>query len=496
MGSLCKGKGAWLAGWFLMAMVLTASLVTMESVSAQGLRQAAPAPGVRAAAPVDGIAAVVNRSVITAREVDDRARLLQVELRNQGIQPPAGDVLKRSALEALITETLVLQEAENMGIRVAPADVAAAIEMVAKRNNMSVAQLRNQAQAVGLSWPDYEKKLQREILFDRVRQRMADATVRVSDADVDAFLKEQSARKASGLEPPPPPPPPPPKPQPVQPLVMHIAQIFVQVPESASEEQVAQLRKRIDELRARVRKGEKFEEVALEASDGPEASRGGDLGVRPAEGWPALFLRTARNMQPGQTSAVIRSPAGFHVLRMIGRAGGEPPPAPPPPPQAQRNEMPTGPLMVDQTRARHILIKTTTIMSDEQAKQRLEGARSRIVQGGESFQDVARAVSEDASAPQGGDLGWLNPGETVPEFERAMNALQPGQVSEPIQSPFGWHLIVVEERRTQDMADQFRRNVARGELFQRRADSGFDAWMQQIRNQAFIDNRLFRAEPQ
>jgi peptidyl-prolyl cis-trans isomerase SurA len=151
-------------------------------------------------------------------------------------------------------------------------------------------------------------------------------------------------------------------------------------------------------------------------------------------------------------------------------------------------------MMVDQTRARHILIKTSAVMSDVQARQRLENARQRIVNGGESFAAVARAVSDDSSAPQGGELGWMNPGETVPAFDRAMNELAIGQLSEPIQTEFGWHLIEVQERRAQDMADQFRRNMAREALFLRRASSNFDAWLQQVRNQTFIDNRMFRPE--
>lgn len=476
-----------------------------STAMAQGLRSSAPTPGVRASAPVDGIAAIVNRSVITVREVDERANVLRLELKTQGINAPPGDKLRQDALETLITETLIRQEGEAMGIKVTPKDVGQAIESVAKRNNLTVAGLQRQVQAIGLSWPDYEAKIGRELTLELVRQRIAETSVRISDADVDAHLKEQAARKASGLEPvraaPPPPPPPPPKPQPVQPLVMQLAQIFVTVPESATPEQVSEARKKIDAARARLRKGEKFEAVAAQVSEGPEASRGGDLGVRPAQGWPPLFLNTARNMQAGEVSAVIRSPAGFHVLKVVGRAGGQPaapPPPPPPPPQQQteRSDGPTGPMMVEQTRARHILIKTTAVMSDEQAKQRLANARTRVVQGRESFAQVARAVSEDTTAPLGGDLGWINPGETVPDFERAMQALKPGEISEPVKSPFGWHLILVEERRTQDMADQYRRNMARQALFMRRAGTGFEAWVQQLRNQAFIDNRLFRPERQ
>lgn len=470
------------------------SVVAVASASAQGLR-GGQSSTMRVETPVDGIAAVVNKEVITVLQVQERAKELAGELRAQRVPvPPENEMLKR-ALDELITQMVVAQEAQGMGLRVTDQDVQRAIEQVARRNGVTVAQLRAQVSRVGLDWNDYEDTLKRQILFDMVRQRMGDMMVRVNDADVDAFLKEREARKASGLEPPPPPPPPPPKPRPAQPLVLQISQIFVSVPESASEAEVAELRKEIDSVRARLRKGEKFSNLAAEVSDGPEASRGGDLGVRPASGWPDLFLKVARNLQPGQISGVIRSPAGFHILQVTGRAGGQPATPPPPPPQAQPKD-PAGPMMVDQTKARHILIKTSTVMSDDQAKQRLLNARSRIVQGGESFEDVARAVSEDNSAPLGGDLGWLNPGETVPEFERAMNSLEPGQISEPIKSPFGWHLIVVEERRTQDMAEQYRRNMARQELYERRARAQFEAWLQQMRNISFIDNRMFRQAEQ
>jgi len=476
----------WMGGLLMAGMVAT--------VSAQGLRSAQPAD-VTAERPIDGIAAVVNDEVVTVLQVEERAQELADELRAQRQTPPPQDALLKSALEELITQTVVAQEAKSMGLQVSQQDVDRAIEQVAQRNRVSVAQLRSQVRRIGLDWSDYEESLKRQILFDMVRQRMADRTVRVSDADVDAFIKEREARKESGLEPPPPPPPPPPKPPPPQPLVLQLSQIFVSVPEFASEQRVAELRQRIDEVRAQLRQGANFAALATEVSDGPEATNGGDMGVRPASGWPELFVNAARNLQPGQISRVIQSPAGFHILQVTGRAGG-PQAAPPPPPVQAQPEVPTGPMMVDQTKARHILIKTSTVMSDEQAQQRLLNARSRIVQGGESFESVARAVSEDNSAPLGGDLGWVNSGETVPEFERAMDSLTPGQVSEPVQSPFGWHLILVEDRRTQDMADQYRRNIARQEVFARRASDQFEAWLQQMRNMAYIDNRMFRPSTQ
>lgn len=475
-------------------LVAAALMAFGISAGAQGLRGAQGQTG-QVTKPLDGIAAVVNASVITVREVEAEAQDLITELRAKRQPIPPENILLKQALDSLITNALISQEAKNLGITVTPKDVARAVEMVAQRNRITPAQLQAQVKRMGLTWEDYLDQLEDDLLVDLVRQKMADMSVRVSNTDVDAFMKEKAARKASGLEPPPPPPPPPPKPRPAQPLVLQISQIFIRVPEGASPQDVAQFRKTIDDIRARLKRGEKFAQVATAFSDGPEASRGGDLGVRPASGWPEIFLKVARNLQPGQISGVIRSPAGFHILLVTGRAGGEQAQPAPPPVQAEVKE-PTGPMMVNQTKARHILIKTSAVMSDSQAQQRLMAARGRIVQGGESFESVARAVSDDASAPLGGELGWLNPGETVPEFERAMDALEVGQVSEPVQSPFGWHLILVQERRTQDMADQYRRNVARQELYRRRAQARFDAWLQQIRNMAYIDNRMFRQPKQ
>ena len=383
--------------------------------------------------------------------------------------------------------------------------INSAIEIVAKRNNASVAQVRQQLQASGILWSDYENLIRRELLLERLRQTVVDRTILVTDAEVDAFLREQKAREAGGLPAvrpapaPAPPPPPPPKPQAVQPAIMGIAQILVHVPEGASVDEVAALRKKAQDLLARVRKGASFEGVAKDSSDGPEASRGGDLGVRPLSGWPDLFLKAVANVPDGQISNIIQSPNGFHILKVVGRAGGAPPPqaqqAPPPPaPTGPDAQLPKGPMPVQQTQARHILLKSSAVMTDDVARQRLTDLRRRIVQGGESFGDLAKRFSNDASAPQGGDLGWLNPGETVPPFEKAMNALQLGEVSQPIQSQFGWHLILVEGRRTQDMAEQYLRNQVRQRLFIQRSEAEFDSWLQRVRNQAYIDNRLEKNE--
>lgn len=477
--------------------VLCLSLLLTTAGQAQGLRGGTK-QATRAPTPVDGIAAVVNKEAITVQEVNQQADRLSMELRSQRLPLPPRERLERQALEMLITERVIQQEAKRMGINVNDQTIDAAIEDIARKNNATVAQIKAQLQRIGMSWASYRRQMARDITLDEVRTALASQIVRPSDAEVDAFLKEQAARKSSGLEPPKraaPPPPPKPKAQPVPPLIMQLSQIFLSVPEGASPEKVTEVKKRIDDIRARLRRGESFEELAISQSDAPEAVRGGDLGVRPANGWPDLFVRYARNLQPGQISGVFQSPAGFHILKMVRRAGGQqavPQPPPEPPKPVDPYKMPEGAVMEEQTKARHILIRTTAITNDEAAKARLEAARARIVEGQEPFEQVAKSVSEDASAPQGGDLGWVGKGQTVPAFEAAMDKLQPGEISEPVKSQFGWHLIQVQERRTEDVGDETRRAIARQMLFERRAAAQFDAWMQQMRLQAYIDNRMFR----
>lgn len=492
-----------LIGLFVVAMAILATPTWAQlGKPVAPSKPANTAPATDQTIGADQIAAVVNKGVVTQLQVNDRVAFLTADLKSRGAPIPPVDALKKIAIDQLIAELLVEQEAKRLRVEVNPAEVDNAILSIAQRNRMDEAQFKKQVQALGLSWNDFREKITRDILFEKMRNRLAETIMMVSDSEIDAYLQEQKARKASGLEPPKPPPPPPPPPQPkpraqpVQPLILGLAQIFVKVPESATPAEVEALRQKILKLRAQLNK-QSFEAVAKASSEGPEAAQGGDLGIRPATDWPALFVKAVANLQPGQVSAVIKSPAGFHLVKLIGRAGGEPPKQPeppPPPPMAQDNtpKEPTGPMMVQQTKARHILIKTTAVMSDEKAKQRLEEARLRITEGGEPFATIAQRVSEDASAPSGGELGWLNPGETVPPFENAMNALAIGQVSEPVKSQFGWHLILVEERRTKDMAEQYQRNLARQALFERRAAASFEAWLQQVKNQSYIDNRLNR----
>lgn len=461
--------------------VLGAALAGPVQAQAQAPQQAQPAPP---GGFVDGIAAVVNKDVITLRELQERTRRARAELAAQKIQAPDDAVLERQVLQRLITERIEDQEAARMNVRVNDEQVQQAVQTIAQRNNIKVEDMRKQIEASGAVWNDYLNVLRRDIMLDRMRQRAIDHTIVISDGEIDAFLKEQEAQRGiGGLAS---------RPAPAaagRPEVLALAQILVRVPEGSSPDQVAALRRKAEELLARARGGADFASLAASSSDGPEALEGGNMGARPMDGWPDLFLKAVGTASAGQVTDIIQSGNGFHILKVLDRQGAQAG-APAAASAAQGQIAPRGPMPVTQTHARHILIKTSAVMSDEQARQRLEQLRQRIVQGGENFADLARRFSADSTAPQGGDLGWLTPGETVPAFEAAMNALQEGQISEPVESPFGWHLIYVEARRTQDMAEQYQRMQARQILFERRAQPAFEEWLDQLRDQAYIDNRL------
>ena len=505
----------------MMALVLSAGCLFVLQAAAQTSTPAKARPAVSQAKSAsadleaDTIVAVVNKDVITQRELNMRVEQARSELSRQKGPLPPDELLQRDVLQRLIQERLEKQEATRLKIEVTNAMLDRAIESIAKRNNLTTAKIRQQIESTGATWSQYQDMIRREIMLEGLRQRTVDGTVLISDAEVDAYLRDQKARQSGAMaglvqqqpaavQAPPRAAPPVQRPaaqRPNQPPIIGIAQILIRVPEGTAPEQLATYRARAQDALARLKRGESFEKVAKAVSEGPEAARGGDMGVRPLEGWPDLFLKAVANVQDGQVSGIIQSGNGFHILKVMGRAGGQqpaPPPAaaqqPPEPAAAPRGPGASaarqGPMPVEQTKAKHILIKTSQVVTNEIAKQKLLQIRERLVEGKESFSDLAKRFSNDSSAPQGGDLGWLNPGETVPPFEKAMTSLKIGEVSQPVQSQFGWHLIVVEDRRTEDMAEQFERNQVRQRLFQQRSEAAFESWLQQIRNQSYIDNRL------
>ena len=493
------------------ARALSLAIVLGAWMSASALAAGKPAPRAAAAqaAPagqfVDGIAAIVDKEVITLAQVDAKAVQVRRQMTQQGIPVPDAAVLRRQVLQQMINATLQNHEAQRVGIRVSDAQVDHAVQTIAQRNRITVDQLRQEIARTGLAWDDYQADLRSQIQDDILRQRFVEDRISISDSDVDAFL---SMNEGKPLAMPPVAAPaqeqaPEPPPTPTGPELVELAQILIEVPDYAANSVVDEKRKEAEAILRKLKSGADFAGVAAASSNGPQALEGGNMGIRPLHDWPDLFAQAIASTPPGGISGIVQSGRGFHILKVLRRGYAQPPaarararpqaaPAPAPAPQA-RAAMPEGPMMVTQTHARHILIKTSKVVNDDKARATLEGLRQRI-EHGESFAELARRYSEDASAPQGGDLGWLNPGETVPAFEQAMNALQDGQVSQPVRSPFGWHLIQVEGRQTKDMQQEFRRMQARRELMERRIGPAYEDWLDQLRSQAYIDNRLEKAD--
>ena len=409
---------------------------------------ATAAPGGREVL-LDRVVAVINDEALTQFELEEQRRTILVQMREAKVTPPAPDVLERQVLERMITERALLQFARETGIRVDDTAVERAIARIAQDNKLTPEQFRAALQREGIPYAKYREDIRREMVVQRLREREAEARANVSDAEVDQFLQTNAARGASDAE-------------------YQIAHVLVGVPEQSSPEQLAERRGRAEEALARIRAGTDFAQVAAAASDAPDALQGGNLGWRTAARLPTAFVEVVRTMKPGEVSGVLRSPAGFHIVKLVDLRDR------------------SAPVVVEQARVRHILVRVGETVSEADGKARIDRVRDRIDTGAK-FEDMARINSEDPSSARGGELGWVSPGDTVPEFEQAFRKLAPGEVSQPVRTPFGWHLIRVEERRTQDVTQDRQRDQARFALRQRRSDELFADFVRQTRDRAYVE---------
>ena len=404
------------------------------------------------AAPVeiDRIAATVNSAVITRHEV--RQRVEQTLKQIQGQRLPSRKLLEQQVLERMITEKALAQHAEEMGIRVEGPQLDRAMERIAQNNNLAPEAFRKALEADGIPFSAFREQIRMEIAIGRLREREVDSRVVVTDAEIDNYLA--NPRKTDGQQ-----------------TVYNLAHLFIAIPEGSPPEKLEELKAKADKALAELQSGADFTQVSATYSDAQNALKGGEMGWRGEAQLPSLFTSALAGMNPGQISPVLRSPNGFHILKLSDKRGD------------------FLQLIVKQTRARHILIKINEVVTDAEARQRLIQIRERLEQGGAAFEDMARQYSDDLSASKGGDLGWLNPGDTVPEFEKTMDALKPGDLSAPVQSPFGWHLIQVQERRDQDVTKERKRLDARRALRERKSEEAFEEWVRQVRDRAFVELR-------
>lgn len=403
---------------------------------------------------VDRIVAVVNSDAITLFELRSRTEQAIAQLRGRNVTPPPREDFERQVLERMIYEKVQLQHAEETQMRIDDRMLEAALGRIAESNNMNATQLRSAVERDGIPWPRFREDIRKEIILSRLRDREVESRVVVTEGEIDNYLANPE-RKADQRE------------------EFNVSHILLRVPEGASPETLMRLKARADAAMEQLAKGEDFARVAASYSDAPDALSGGSLGWRPLDRLPQLFADMLPNLKPGQVSEVMRSPAGFHIMKLVEKRGG-----------AGASDA-----RVSQTRARHILIKTSEVVNDAEARRRLISIKERLDNGGD-FEELARANSQDLSAAKGGDLGWLYPGDTVPEFEKVMNALEPGKTSEPVQSPFGWHLIQVVERRVEDVSTERQRAAARLALRERKAEEVYQDWVRQLRDRAYVEIRL------
>ncbi|AON53013.1 peptidylprolyl isomerase [Herbaspirillum seropedicae] len=431
-------------------------------------KAAAPAPAKATAAapapsqarveprPVDSIMVVVNNEVITRQEVADRLASVVKRMSAQNVQLPPRDQLVRQLVERMIVERAQAQMAKENGIVVDDAMLDRAMQRIADQNKLSMAQFRTRLEAEGMNYASFREEIRREILSQRLREREVDNKVAVTESEVDNYLAAEANAGGQRQE-------------------LDIAQILIRVPENATPDQLAQRRERAEDVLRQLKTGADFAKTAAAYSDASDALSGGDLGWRPADRLPQLFLDGVAKLQDGQVSGLLKSGNGFHILKLVGRrtADGAQAAAP----------------AVQQTHVRHILIKVNQVVTAAEAKRKLTELKERLDHGSATFEELAKLYSNDLSASKGGDLGWVYPGDTVPEFERAMDQLKPGEVSQPIETPFGYHLIQVVERKTDDASKERTRQAARQAIRERKIEEATEDWMRQIRDRAYVEYR-------
>ncbi|MFA6920964.1 MAG: peptidylprolyl isomerase [Gallionella sp.] len=403
-------------------------------------------------ATIDAVVAVVNEDVITRHELDERLRTVTAQLKKQGTPLPEQSVLEKQILERMISEMLQTQYAKESGVRVDDTQLDLAITRIARQNNFpALADFLAKLESEGVNVKKFREEIRAEIVSTRLREREVESKLVISDTEVDNYLANKARSGMDNEE-------------------YHLAHILVVVPEQASADKIRAARERADQAVAQLAAGADFAQVAAGFSDAKDALKGGDLGWRPGDRIPPLFLNELRTLTSGKNTAVLRSPSGFHILKLVEKRNG------------------SAPVVITQTHARHILIKTSEIVSEAEAKKQIMEIRQRI-DAGANFADQAKRYSQDGSAQQGGDLDWLSPGQTVPEFEDAVNKLKAGEIG-MVQTQFGWHLIQVLERRNTDVSEQQKRQQARVSIGSFKSEELYQDWLRQLRDRAFVEYRL------
>lgn len=440
---------------------LTAGQVAAQATPAKPAAAAAKPssgflpPASASANVIDSIAVVVNDEVITRNEISARVRAVEGAMKSQNAPVPEAADLQRQVIERMIVERAQMQLAKEMGVRVDDTMLDRAIGRIAEQQKLSVQEMRNQMEKSGTTFAAFREEIRSEIMMQRLREHEVDNKIQISDAEVDTYLAAEKAAAADKVE-------------------MNLAQIMVRIPENASPEQIAARRARADDVMRQLRTGGDFAKIAATYSDSSDALKGGEIGWRAADRLPPLFSDALGKLKPGQVTPVLKSTTGFHILKMVDK----------------RNLADaSAPAAVQQTRARHILLKVSPTMTAADAKRKLTELKERLDNKAAKFEELARLFSNDGSASKGGDLGWLYPGDTVPEFETVMATLKPGELSDVIETPYGFHLIEVMERKSDDQNKERVRMAARQVIRDRKLEEATEDWARQVRDRAYVEFR-------
>jgi peptidyl-prolyl cis-trans isomerase SurA len=398
------------------------------------------------------IVAIVNDDVIMRSELDAAIKEVSAQLKEKNTPLPPQAVLEKQVLEKLILEHLQLQLAEVNGIKIDDITLNNKLQDIAKENGVSLTDFRAVLEREGYDYGSFRENIRHQLTIAQLRQQMVGSRISISDQEVDNLLASLQASQLGNTE-------------------YHLAHILIATPDAASEDQIQAARQRADRIVANLRAGADFTQTAIAESDAPTALEGGDIGWRSAGQLPSLFVDPVKEMHPGDVHDPIRSPSGFHIIKLVEQRGDE------------RH-------IVNQTHVRHVLLKTDAVHTNETIKTRLEQLESRL-RGGEDFATLAKSNSQDTlSAAKGGDLGWVNPGDLVPKFEEVMDNTQPGQISQPFETEFGWHILQVLERREHDSTEEYKRSKARQVIRKRKGDEELFLWLRRLRDEAYVEYRL------
>jgi len=399
---------------------------------------------------LDRIIAVVDQDVITEKELQEKINSVISNLKNQKIEIPSESVLRKQVIERLIANSVQIQLALQTGLKISDAQVDKTIERISEKNKLNVVDFKKTLEKDGTNFYKFREEIRNEITIAQLKEREVDSKIVITDGEIDNFLNAQSKEIQDEFE---------------------VAHILIRVPEDASPEKLEKLKNKAEEASKQILSGKNFTQVSAAFSETPNALEGGSLGWKKASDLPTLFVDALKKIEMGTLTPILRSPNGFHILKLINKKGS------------------SSPLIVEQTHVRHILIKLSEITSENEGRQKLISIKERL-ENGIKFEDMAKQYSEDPSANNGGDLGWINPGDTVPEFEKTMKQLNANQISDPIKTPFGWHLIQVLERRSQDMSKESARMQARQQIKMRKSEEAYQDWLQELRDRSFVELRL------